>query len=77
MVELNYVVTSSQSDVFAVTAVVGGVEREVTIPGVVIEMLSEDGSMGHTYRFVPEDVAGTLAEFPVGAAVRLSLTPVS
>ena len=77
MVELNYVVTSSQSDVFAVTAVVGGVEREVTIPGVVIEMLSEDGSMGHTYRFVPENVVDTLAAFPVGAAVRLSLTPVS
>lgn len=76
MIELNYVVTSSQSDVFAVQAIVGGVERTVTVPGVVLEMQSEDASMGHTYRFVPEDVAAALAAFPVGTSVLVSLTPV-
>ena len=73
--QLNYTVVSATAEDFTVTAQVAGQDVQAKVPGLVVEMLSVDGSMGHTFRYMPEDVAAELAKFPVGASVTVTLTP--
>jgi len=77
MIELSYKVKSVTEDEFTVTAPVAGVDRQVKISGVTVEMVSEDEAMGHTFRFVPEDdMEATLKAFRVGRTVNVTLSPV-
>lgn len=71
--KIKYVVHSCNRDEFAATATVNGRELAVKIPGLVIEMTSEDGSMGHTFRVVPDDLEAVEAEFAVGADITVTL----
>jgi hypothetical protein len=48
--KIRYDIKSCVKDQFAAVATIGGAEQEVIIPGLVIEAVSEDGSMGHTFR---------------------------
>lgn len=70
--KLNYTVNSCVRDNFTVRAKVSNREVDATIPGLVVEMVSEDEAMGHTYRFVPEDLEKAEAEYQPGAIVEVS-----
>lgn len=49
--KIRYTVASAASENFAVEATVAGKTVQAQIPGKTVEMVSEDGSMGHTFRF--------------------------
>lgn len=70
--KIKYTITSVSNEDFAAKAKVGEREVDVKIPGLVLEMTSADGSMGHTFRVLPEDGDST-DEFVVGATVIASL----
>lgn len=53
--KIRYTVASVVPDQIAVKAIVGGKEIDAKIPGVVAEMVSDDGSMGHTFRFADSE----------------------
>lgn len=53
-------------------ATINGVVRDVTVDGVALELVSEDGA-GHSFSLIPDDPGPVLAAFKVGAAVTLSL----
>lgn len=73
--EIKYIVTSCSEDPIDVLATVPGLgEVEVKVNGLVVELTSECGKMGHTYRFVPTDMADAKAKFAVGAAVVATFT---
>lgn len=67
---LNYTVTSAVEVEIAVRATVAGREVDAKMPGVAIEMVSDDESMGHTFRFSPDDPAACLKRFAPGTVVR-------
>lgn len=73
--QFKYTVHSAHVTEFPVKAIVGGKEIEAKVPGVVIELVSDDGSMGHTFRYIPED-ASDLEGFAVGTPVTVTLEPV-
>ncbi len=75
MIKINYVVHSVTIDQFSVDAVVAGVGRKVSVPGLSIEAVSEDGSMGHTFRFIPDDGAAVIKAFPIGSEIIVSIEP--
>lgn len=75
MITINYTVTSCSADDFSAEAEIAGRTVSVKVPGLVIEMSSADGSMGHTYRFVPEDLEAAEAAFAVGTSVTVTLAP--
>lgn len=72
--KLSYIVTSAASQLFDVKAKVGAQEVDAKVSGVVIELVSEDGSMGHTFRAMVDDIDAALAEFAVGKKVQVELT---
>lgn len=72
---LKYVVASAHEAKFDVEAEVAGKKMMASVPGVVIELVSEDGAMGHTFRFVPDGIAATLEAFAVGTKVTMTLIP--
>lgn len=82
MVRINYVVHSVEVQDFAVDAVVAGRTVPAKVSGLVIELTSDDASMGHTYRFIPDDgegepgsgITAALAEFAVGNVVAAELS---
>jgi hypothetical protein len=75
MIKLNYTVHSVTTDQFEVDAIVAGTPRKVSVPGLVIEAVSQDGSMGHSFRFIPDDSAAAIAAFVVGSAIVVSIEP--
>lgn len=52
----------------------GGQKVAAQIPGLVVELVSQDGTMTHTLRFVPEDLAAASAQFEVGASIEAVFT---
>lgn len=54
-ISLKYKVHSCVEDDFAVAATVGGREVEAKISGLVVELVSDDESMGHTFKFIPDN----------------------
>ncbi len=73
--DIRYTVASCQQADFDVQAEVLGQTRDVKVPGLVLELVSEDGGMGHTFRVLPADMAATMAQYPVGKGVTVTLTP--
>lgn len=71
---INFVVHSCVADRFAATATVAGKEKTVTVDGLVIELVSEDGSMSQTIRVDPDDLEGAFAAYKVGAIVKATYT---
>ncbi len=75
MITIDYTVTSCTTDEFTVEAEVAGKPAQAKISGLVVEMSSADGAMGHTYRFVPDDLAAAQEAFAVGSTVTATLVP--
>lgn len=72
--KLRYTVHSSNPEEFTVKATVAGREVDAKIQGLVVELTSEDGGMGHTYKFGPENIAKAQELFAPGAAIDVSFT---
>ncbi len=73
--EIKYKVHGATQDEFSVVAEVMGNPTTVKVPGVIVELDSLDGSMCHTFRFMTNDVAAVLADYPVGREVTVTITP--
>ena len=71
--KIRYTVASSTEDTFPVEAMVAGKPVQARIPGRTVEMVSEDGSMGHTFRFADSEEFDTDQLVP-GAVVVASFT---
>jgi hypothetical protein len=67
--KLKYTVAGVTQDQVEVDAVVAGQTIRAKIPAWIVEMVSEDGSMGHTFRFTGEFDAEA---YVVGAEVEVS-----
>jgi len=75
MIKLKYFVHTASQEDFTAKATVAGVERDVKVPGLAVEMVSEDGSMSHTFRFVPDDMEKAVAAFEPESAFIVSIAP--
>ena len=62
-------VHSVSEEMVKVTAQLNGADIEAEVPGLVVELVSADGRMAHTLRFVPEDMADAHALFMTGADI--------
>lgn len=77
--KLNYTVHSITREPVQVTADLDGRKVTAAISGCVLELVREDGSQSHTFRFVPESdeaMAKVFKDFAVGRPVALELKPV-
>lgn len=72
--ELNYIVHSCVEDAVAITVTVKGREVQATVPGLVVEIVGEDGGMSHTLRLTPDDIEAAKELFAVGNAVTSTFT---
>ena len=72
--EIKYIVHSCSETDVAVKATVAGREVMATIPGLVVELTSDDESMGHTYRFTPDDLDEAKALFTIGAQITITFS---
>lgn len=65
-----YDVHSSTAQPFDTKATLSdGREVSATVQGVVAELVSKDGTMTHTLKFIPESIEDALAALPVGAEI--------
>jgi hypothetical protein len=72
--QIKYTVSSCTENEVAVKATVAGREVEAKIPGLVVELMSEDGGMGHTYRLTPDDFEAAKDFFTIGEDVILTFS---
>ncbi len=71
--KIKYTVHSVTVSPASVTAIVAGQEVEAKVDMLVIELVSADGGMGHTFRLMPSDLEAEQEEYAVGAEVELTL----
>lgn len=77
MCKVRYAVHSATAQPFETTVELkGGQKVQAAIPGLVVELVAEDGTMTHTLKFVPEDMEHAVAEFAVGAIVEATFAQV-
>jgi hypothetical protein len=69
---LEYTVFSVSESPFAVTADVNGTPRDVTVQGIVAEVVSTDGTMSHTFRLI-DDLDEARALFVPGNTITLTI----
>lgn len=72
-VQFKMVVHSATIDQFAATATMDGEDVAVTVPGLVVELVSPDESMTHTLR-IRKNVDQAKAAFVPGAGVSATFT---
>lgn len=63
---VNYDVHSCSEQAFDVEVMLGDQKVKAAVPGLVVELVSSDGTMSHTLKFVPEDMAAARTEFAAG-----------
>lgn len=68
-VQLRLMVHSCVAGEFAAKAEVAGAERDVKVPGLIVELVSADGSMSQTVRVVPDKPEDAAEVFAVGEEV--------
>lgn len=67
--QVRYTVAGCNVDEFSVEATVAGQTVQAKVPGLVVELVSEDGSMCHMLRVRPTDMAAAEKLFAVGNGV--------
>ncbi len=67
--QIIYTVASCSEDPVDVIATVAGREVPAKVMGLVVELVSEDKSMGHTFRFTPTDLTDAKEMFAVGEKI--------
>lgn len=70
--KIRYTVSSVHLTEGEVEAVVGGVKMTAKAPMTVVEMVSDDGTMGHTFRWM-----GDVKDFEAGQVVEATFKHVS
>lgn len=68
--EISYTVHSCVREGFPAMAKIGDREVEVIVPGLVVELVSDIGNMGHTFRYLPENIEKAEAMFAIGAKIK-------
>jgi len=71
MNDLKYKIHSVNEDEVAAIAEIDGVKTSVKVPCLVVEALSSDGSMGHTFKIR----GGKAADYPMGGDLTVRLIP--
>jgi hypothetical protein len=71
MIRIRYRVHSCVRDTFAVEASIAGQVKTVTVEGLIVEAVSEDGSMGHLFKIHEGDMAELEARYSAGAVFTL------
>lgn len=72
--DIQYTVWSCAETPFQTTVQLGGQDIQATINGLVVELLSVDGTMNRTIRVQPNDVVAAKAFYQVGATILTSDT---
>lgn len=71
--DISYSVHSAAVQPFdTVATLADGRKVSATVQGVVVELVSADGTMTHTLKFIPDDLDAALAAFPVGGTIGAS-----
>lgn len=70
--QIDYTIANVSEEAVAVKVMLGTREVEALVPGLTVEAVS--GSMGHTFRFTPEDMDAARALFAVGKKVTATFT---
>jgi hypothetical protein len=73
-IDLRFTVHSVGPGRFPARATVAGREVDVEVPGVIVELVSADGSMSQTLRLLPEDPEVAAEIFAVGEEVVATYT---
>ncbi len=71
--KIRYIVHSVAPTTFSVTATVAGKEVEATVPGVIIEAVSDDGSMGHSFKVFGESHENIIKRASPGDELEVTL----
>ena len=66
--------SANQGPMTTLATLEGGQQVEATVQGMVVELVSDDGTMSQTYRFIPEDFAAAQALFAQDAEVVITVT---
>jgi hypothetical protein len=74
--DITYTVHSCVEEQIDVIATVAGREVAAKITGLVVEVVSDEGNMGHTLRLTPTDLDAAKALFAVGNKVKSTFTPI-
>jgi hypothetical protein len=72
--EIRYTVASCNQEDVTVKAMVAGREVDAKIAGLVVELVSDCGQMGHTFRLQPADLAEAQELFAIGAEIVLTFS---
>lgn len=72
--QIQYVVHTATLSPVQAQAEVNGQTMEVTVNAAVIELVSEDETMAHSFKFL-SDVEAVMAEFTPGRAITVTLDP--
>lgn len=71
--KIRYHVHSVAPTDFTVDAVVAGRETQAIVPGLIVEAVSEDGSMGHSFKIWGEDNAAIIKRCSPGDELEVSI----
>ncbi|HEY3694184.1 hypothetical protein [Phenylobacterium sp.] len=64
-----YTVHSCNQEAVQCVAIVNGKPTEVTVSGLTVELVADDGGKSQTESYIPDDLAADLAIFAVGAKI--------
>lgn len=67
--QINYTVHSVEKADIETLANVNGSSMVVKVPGLVVELVSDSGDMGHTFRILPTNMDEALALYTVGGRI--------
>jgi hypothetical protein len=74
--QLAYTVHSCAPTPVTATVTRNGKEMQVTIPGLVVELVPDDGTATMTLRFIPDDMEAALALYAVDAHLHATFSPI-
>lgn len=66
---IKYIVHSVSEANYQATADVGGVPTDVLVPGLVVELITADGTMNRTIRIPPANMEEAMALYVVGSMI--------
>ena len=73
--EIKYRVHSVEQQLVTALVTLNGEQVQAQVPGLVVEIVSDDGLMGHTLRLVPHDMEAALALFVLDTEIVSTFTP--
>lgn len=74
---INYTVASVHQTTVEREVTVGGMDVKAQVPALVVELVSADGGMGHTFTFVGAAAVDAAPIFELGASIVATFEKVS